>query len=54
MRTWAVTLMDDAKAIASDYIDVQALNSIWYNYQTSGKWSKIIWHALMLEAWLIK
>ncbi len=54
MRMWAETLMDDAKAIASDYIDVQALNSIWYNYQTSGKWSKIIWHALMLEAWLIK
>ena len=54
MRTWAETLMEDSKNIACDFIDVRALNSIWYNYQTTGKWSKIIWHALMLEAWLMK
>ncbi len=53
MREWAESIISDAHFYAGEYLDVNLIDQIWSEYMNGGDWSKLIWHILMLEQWMI-
>jgi len=54
MREWAESILLDASKKASDYIDIKTVQAVWKDYTDNRHWSKLIWHILMFEQWLLQ
>ena len=53
MRQWAEAVLADSRSNMDEFVDVKAVDRIWKEYHQTGRWTKTIWHILMLGQWLL-
>lgn len=53
MRDWAEEILQTARPIAGEFLNLKYADSLWKDLQQKGKWNTAVWYLLVFEQWLL-